>query len=227
MLALIAAMDSEVNAMVSVLDSYEAKNVSGIELYEGIINDVKVIVLKSGVGIGFAAMSTTIALENYNIDAVVNIGTAGGLQIDQNELDVVVSTSVVQHNYDALQTANGEEPGLYFEADKHMIEISKKVFDDMNVKAHYGLVATGDQFIYLPEQIERIHYYFPDAMCAEMEAGAVAQVCSHYKIPFVVLRSLSDVAVKEGSHLDFSEYVVLAAKRSADFTRGFIENWKV
>lgn len=227
MIALIAAMDSEVEAMLNVLDTYEKKLVSNLELYEGSIGTVKLLVLKSGVGIGFASMATTVALENYPLEAVVNIGTAGGLKSNQEVLDVVVSTQVVQHNYDALQTARNEQPGLYFEANPYMVELSERIFRDLNVKAHFGMVATGDQFVYLPEQIERIHKYFPDAMCAEMEAGAVAQVCSHYEIPFVVIRSLSDVALKDDSHLEFSEYVKLAAQRSADFTKGFIENWKM
>ena len=59
-----------------------------------------------------------------------------------------------------------------------------------------------------------------------MEAGAIAQVCSHYHVPFVVLRSLSDIAHKENSHMDFTTYVKHAANPSAEFCKSLLNNCK-
>ena len=64
---------------------------------------------------------------------------------------------------------------------------------------------------------------FPKAICAEMEAGSVAQVCTHYGIPFIVLRSLSDVAVKAGNAMTFEEYKEAASRRSAALCSSFIK----
>ena len=63
MIAVIAAMDSEVSAIVSKMNA-EAKKIQGIEFYEGTLENKDVVVMKSGVGKGNAAMSTTILLEH-------------------------------------------------------------------------------------------------------------------------------------------------------------------
>lgn len=219
MIAIIAAMDKEVEAIVSILDEHEHFVKSGIEFDKGSLEGKTVIIMKSGVGKGNASMATTILLENYNIDAVVNIGTAGGLAPCQEVLDAVISTRVVQHDMDTSAIDGEEGIGLYFDADKDLADICVEALSALDVQVYQGLVASGDQFIADESQLKRLHMHFPEAICAEMEAGAIAQVCTHYHIPFVVLRSLSDVAHKEDSHMDFLTYVGHASKRSAAFCK--------
>ena len=48
-----------------------------------------------------------------------------------------------------------------------------------------------------------------------MEAGAVGQVATSFKIPFVIVRSLSDVVHHEGNQMEFSSYVSKASAQSA------------
>ena len=98
MIAVIAAMDKEVDAIVSIMESHEHLMKSGIDFDKGILAGKELLVMKSGVGKGNAGMATTILLENFSIDCIVNIGTAGGLQVQQNILDAVISTQVVQHD---------------------------------------------------------------------------------------------------------------------------------
>ena len=215
MIGIIAAMEKEMDAITSLLTNKEEYKVSGIAMVKGSIKGKNVIVMKSGVGKGNAAMATTILFENFVITAVINIGTAGGLKKDQQVLDAVLSTRVVQHDFDGL--------GLYYDADAKLIDACDQVLTSMGVRVFRGLVASGDQFIAEDEKRERIETLFPDAICAEMEAGAIAQVCSHYHVPFVVLRSLSDVAHKEDSQMDFLIYVEHAAKRSATLCQELME----
>lgn len=219
MIAVIAAMDKEVEAIVSILDDHEHFEKSGIEFDKGNLEGKSVIVMKSGVGKGNASMATTILLENFNVEAVVNIGTAGGLDPCQQVLDAVISTRVVQHDMDTSAVDGDEGIGLYFDADKDLADICVDALSALDIHVYQGLVASGDQFIAREDQLERLHTYFPKAICAEMEAGAIAQVCTHYHVPFVVLRSLSDVAHNKDSHMDFLTYVGHASKRSAAFCK--------
>lgn len=223
MIGIIAAMDSEVEAIETLLEHKELKHISGIKMIQGTIKNKRVMVLKSGVGKGNAVMATTILLENFRIEKVINIGTAGGLKKEQSILDAVVSTRVVQHDFDTSPIDGEEGIGLYFDADKELCELCEKTLKEMDVCVHCGLVASGDQFIAGENQLTVLEKRFPDAVCAEMEAGAIAQVCLHYHVPFVVLRSLSDIAHKENSHMDFTTYVKHAANRSAEFCKKFIE----
>lgn len=217
MIAVIAAMDSEVSAIVSKMNA-EAKKIHGIEFYEGTLENKDVVVMKSGVGKGNAAMSTTILMEHYPVEQIVNIGTAGGLKENENILDAVLSERVVQHDFDTSPIDGEAGIGLYYDADPKLLAICEAALKDLDVTVHKGLVASGDQFI-AGEATKNLCDKFPDAMCAEMEAGAIAQVSAHYQVPFVILRSLSDVACKPDSHMDFQEYVKHASERSAMFTQ--------
>ena len=48
-----------------------------------------------------------------------------------------------------------------------------------------------------------------------MEGAAIAHVCYINKLPFAVLRTISDGA-NEGAPLDYPEFVKIAAQKSAD-----------
>ena len=215
MIAVIAAMDLEVTAITEVMDRVCKHTHSGIDFYEGSIYDKELLVMKSGVGKGNAAMATTILMENYPIDAVINIGTAGGLREEQDILDAVVSERVVQYDMDTSAVDGEEGIGLYFDANQELLKRCQQALEHLKVKVHCGLIASGDQFVARNDQLQMILTKFPQSVCAEMEAGAIAQVCTHYHKPFVVMRSLSDVAVKENSHMDFCEYAQKASERSA------------
>ena len=215
MIAVIAAMDLEVTAITEIMDRVCKHTHSGIDFYEGSIYDKELLVMKSGVGKGNAAMATTILMENYPIDAVINIGTAGGLREEQDILDAVVSERVVQYDMDTSAVDGEEGIGLYFDANQELLERCQQALEHLKVKVHCGLIASGDQFVARNDQLQMILTKFPQSVCVEMEAGAIAQVCTHYHKPFVVMRSLSDVAVKENSHMDFCEYAQKASERSA------------
>ena len=215
MIAVIAAMDKEVDAIVSIMDTHEHLSVSKIEFDKGMLEGKELIVMKSGVGKGNASMSTAILFENFSIDRVINIGTAGGLKANENILDAVISDRVVQYDYDTSALSVEEGIGLYFDADQKLADVCEQALKHMDVRVHRGLVASGDQFVAREDQLQYLYDQFPDAVCAEMEAGAIAQVCAHYQIPFVVLRSLSDIAPRKDSHMDFLTYVDHASKRSA------------
>ena len=222
MIGLIAAMPSEMDAITSCLSEPKEHNISGIKMVSGTIGNKEVVVMLSGVGKCRAALSTTILCEHFKLDEMINIGTAGGLKAEEEILDAVISTQVVQHDFDTSPLDGEEGIGLYFDANQAMIVRAVAVLEQNNVRVHCGLVASGDQFVARKDQLERLMTFFPNAICAEMEAGAVAAVCSHYQIPFVVIRSLSDVAVRDDSEMDFTQYVVHAAKRSADFVSAYV-----
>lgn len=215
MIGIIAAMQSEVDALMELMEQPKKIQNDGILFWEGQLSEHEVVLMLSGVGKGNAAMATTLLMKNYPITTVLNIGTAGGLCTNQEVLDLVISDKIVQHDYDTSILDGEEGIGLWYQADQELVSLCKTIFTNLNECCHIGLVASGDQFIAEEEQLRILEQKFPKAMCAEMEAGAIAQVCTFFHVPFVVIRSLSDIAHKEKSHLDFCEYVHMASKRSA------------
>lgn len=215
MIGIIAAMPIERDAILAKMQKVEEQCISQISMFTGELSNKKVVLMLSGVGKGNAAMSTTILLEHFEIDAIINVGTAGGLLHEQKVLDVVISKQVVQHDFDTSGLDGKDGIGLFYEADPKLISDCKSVLSSHDYQTFTGLIASGDQFIYEENKIVNLLENFPATMCVEMEAGAIAQVCTHYQVPFVILRSLSDIACKEKSEMDFMEYAKKASARSA------------
>lgn len=217
MIGIISAMQMENEEILKKCKHVREITIASRKFYEAELAGKKVVCVLSGVAKVNAAISTTLLLEHFPIDAILNIGTAGGLNEKQNVLDCVISTSVVQHDYDTSGLDGDEGKGIVFQADPKLLRLAQNVADEMKIVHHDGLIASGDQFISSDHQIHKILSDFPQSLCAEMEAGGIAQTASNYGIPFVVIRSLSDIALKEKSEMDFMEYARLASTRSAEF----------
>ena len=118
---IVAAMEEEVKAIVDHMDQVRVCSHAGVRLYEGMLEGEACTVMKSGVGKGSCAMTLTIALERLgSVDAVINIGTAGGILDTEEVLDLVISTAVVQHDYDTSPIDGEDGIGLWFEADARL-----------------------------------------------------------------------------------------------------------
>lgn len=222
MIGIIGAMSIEVEAVKKLMVQVQEEVFQGTTFYRGLLHDKEVVLMLSGVGKGNASMNTTMLCMRYPISTMINIGTAGGLLAEQKVLDIVISDNVIQHDYDTSFLDGQEGIGLHFTANQELVTLAKQTLAREEVQVFVGDIVSGDQFIADLSQINTIKSKFPKAMCAEMEAGAIAQVASRFKLPFIVLRSLSDVALNEDSHLDFMEYAKAASFRSAKFCYDFV-----
>ena len=82
------------------------------------------------------------------------------------------------------------------------------------LETRQGLVVSGDQFIADSQEIARIKQIYPEALCCEMEGGAVAQTAYQFKTPFAIIRAMSDVGDEDAGQ-SFDEFIIDAGKRSA------------
>lgn len=55
-----------------------------------------------------------------------------------------------------------------------------------------------------------------------MEGASIAHVCSVFKCPFIVIRSLSDLVRNPKNEMTFDEYLHKASERSAQFCYMFV-----
>ena len=102
-----------------------------------------------------------------------------------------------------------------FIPDTRLVAAAKKAISaDSDINTIEGLICTGDSFMCDPKKVEEARINFPTMAAVEMEAAAIAQTCHQFDVPFVVIRSLSDIAGKE-SPTSFEEYLVVAAKNSS------------
>lgn len=227
-IGIIGAMEQEVSLLKDQLDNLETFSFAGCTLYTGRIHDVDVVLLQSGIGKVAAAVGASIMLDRYQPDYVLNTGSAGGFDTQLNVGDIVISTEVRYHDADV--TAFGYEMGQMaqmpaaFTSDPKLIDIAQKAIemDSETPHAQKGLICTGDTFVNTTEHRAFIAEHFPSAIAVEMEAAAIAQVCYQYKVPFVVVRAISDVADKK-SPMSFDEFLPLAAKHSSKMVINILE----
>ncbi|MGM0844154.1 MAG: 5'-methylthioadenosine/S-adenosylhomocysteine nucleosidase [Bacillota bacterium] len=229
-IAIIGAMEEEVRLLrENIIDARE--EVIGASQYtSGKMHGVEVVLLRSGIGKVNAAMTTAVLLDRFKPDAVINTGSAGGFDADLNVGDVVISTDVRHHDVDV--TAFGYEYGQVpqlpaaFTADERLREVAaNSAKETSDVKVVSGLIATGDSFMNDPARVEAIRDKFKNLQAVEMEAAAVAQVSHQFQIPFVIIRSLSDIAGKE-SHVSFDQYLETAAVNSANLVMKMVSKLK-
>lgn len=219
MIGIIGAMEEEVDALKNLMSIRSKDTINGYVYYTGTMNDEDVVLVQGGIGKVNATISTTLLLTKYDIDFVINIGSAGGLKSNQEVGDVVISDRVVHYDVDvtAFGREFGQVPGLptYYEADTQLLTRVQEVLKSINIRSHVGLIASGDQFVSRDDQVQNILNHFREAMCSEMEAASVAQVCHVFNKKFIITRSLSDVYNKGDSAIQFDEYLKKASKNSA------------
>ncbi len=218
-IGLIGAMDEEVAVIKAWMTDVREESIAGCDFFIGHFEGKDVVLLKSGIGKVNVAVSTTLLLSQFKPEYVINIGSAGGFDPDLNVGDVVISDQVVHHDVDvtAFGYVMGQVPNMpaTFSADQKLINQAKAALNSVTkVQAKVGLIGTGDSFMSDPARVESVRSIFPSLVAVEMEAAAVAQVCFKFGVPFVVVRSLSDIAGKE-SPQSFEEYLKVAAENSS------------
>ena len=88
---------------------------------------------------------------------------------------------------------------------------------------HKGLIATGDKFISKTDDVENISRDIEDIFAIEMEGASVAQVATQEKIPFQIIRVISDEA-NENSPEDFNKFLLKYNEHSAKLISSLIGN---
>ena len=219
-IAVIGAMEQEVELLRAALQNAQTVTIANSEYVTGSYEGKDVVLLKSGIGKVNAAMSTTILLNEFKPDVVINTGSAGGFDESLEVGAIVISDEVRHHDVDV--TIFGYEIGQMaqmpaaYHSDKKLMEIAQQAVAEVGEhQSAVGLICSGDVFMHDPARVAIVREQFPTMKACEMEAAAVAQVCYQFGVPFVVIRALSDIAGKQ-SNISFEEFLPVAAKHSTE-----------
>ncbi len=198
-----------------------------LEFHEGRLDGVPTIVVCCGIGKVNAALCAQALISDYAVDVIINTGSAGGLAEGLAVLDMVVSTDAVQHDVDATVFGYlpGQVPGTktpFFVADAGLRAraIAAHARVAKSGKMVEGRVASGDSFINDVARRSRIVELFGPA-CVEMEGAAIAQVCASNNVPFVILRSISDLAGQDAG-MSYDEFAKFSSFVSASVVREMV-----
>ncbi|MBE0362816.1 adenosylhomocysteine nucleosidase [Pseudoalteromonas ulvae UL12] len=227
-IGIIGAMEPEVAILRDTMTQVNTTQVAGFTFYTGQLAEHTVTLVQSGIGKVASSIATTLLIERFSPDCIINTGSAGGFEQSLNVGDVVISSEVRHHDVDV--TAFGYEFGQVpnmpagFSAHPTLIEAAQQAIASLDsVKTMTGLICTGDSFMCDPVRIEATRTQFPSMLAVEMEGASIAQTCHQLNTPFVVIRSLSDIAGKESPE-SFEAYLVTASENSSKMVTALLTN---
>jgi adenosylhomocysteine nucleosidase len=228
-LAIVSAMQEEIAAVIDSLAGLKAQEFGKRQFHTGKFRGTDTVVVFSRYGKVAAAATVTQLLASYPVTRLVFSGVAGALRPGLNIGDIVVATTLVQHDMDATPLFKRYEVPLlgksHFATDpdlRERLSLAAKQFlaDDLNSlvphaelaffnmtspKVVGGVIASGDKFFADAAEVTTLRQRLPEVCCVEMEGAAVAQVCDEYSVPFGVVRTISDSA-DAGAPGDFRRF---------------------
>lgn len=226
-IGILVAMEEEIKRLLEEITDATLFEIAGQKFYDGLIHGQPVAVVQSGIGKVNATIATALLIQEFEVDAVVNTGSAGAIASGLAIGDLVVAQELTYNDADnrGFGYTFGQIPQMpeRYKTNLALAERIEKVAVKQKWEVAKGLIVTGDSFISDSGQIAKIKSFFPAALVTEMEGTAVAQTCYQFGIPSAVIRAVSDTADEEAS-IDFDEFVLLAGKRSAELVMTLIED---
>lgn len=237
---IIGALESEVKMLSEQIDLKKDTSIQGIPFATGSIFGRQVVITRSGIGKVNAAIITTLAIEHFNPAQILFSGIAGGLNPSMHPGDVIVANKIAYHDYgrkwpDSFETWATRNPfnfkynPTFFECDSRLVALAKNCAATISLQPigkhipgiREGIILTGDLFLSDGKYGQELRKK-SGADAVEMEGAAVAQTAWQQKVPFLIIRSLSDSA-NDDAALDFTLYGNTAAENSAALILGMLK----
>ena len=192
-IGIIGAMDIEIEKLI---EKYElVKDRVNKDIYVNEFNDKRVVVAMSGVGKTNSAAMTQYIIDTYDVDAVINSGIAGGINSKLNVMDIVISDYVTYHDFEPVSIMESYVPDRgKIRSSSILIELAKNVIKEMGIdNYHFDAICSGDIFVQNEELKNNIHLR-TGAVAVDMESASIAHTCRMNNIPFLSIRTISDMA---------------------------------
>ena len=225
MTLVLGALDAEIAEITREMDDVRAESWCGFSVRVGRAGGHEVAVARSGVGKSLSALLCQHRVDTIHPDRIIVTGLAGALTPDLSIGDTVVARDCLQHDMDA--TAFGFAPGeipyspfRILECDRKMVDIAATI-EPLDGAARVGRILTGDQFITDAAVRDCLHREL-DADAVEMEGASVAVVAAVNEVPFLLIRTISDLADGTAPH-DFAELVTYASRNSYHYLTSILD----
>ena len=217
-IGIIGAMEEEIALLKEKMEVEVIVKKASMEFYQGTLNGREIVVVRSGIGKVNAGLCAQILIDVFHVNRLINTGIAGSLKADIDIGDIVISSDALQHDMDARNFgyARGEIPrmdAVSFPADSDLISIAKTACEE-------GRIVTGDQFI-AERTVKNEIASWTEGYCTEMEGAAIAQAAYLNKVPFVIVRAISDKA-DDSASMDYPTFEQQAILHSVKLIEAFV-----
>jgi adenosylhomocysteine nucleosidase len=242
-IGLICAIPPELAELRAALEHDQRVEVGAFGFDLGRLDQQAVVLAEAGIGkVNTAAVATLLAAR-FHARILVFSGVAGGLDPDLTIGDLVIASKALQHDCGVIESERlhpyqaGHVPffnptrELGYRVDDGLLahvqgRLEGLALPPLSAQAGgegrrprlvYGTILAGDQFIHCEATRKRLHREF-QAQAVAMEGGALAQVAERLGLPWLEIRTLSDLAGAE-SRFDFAAFVDEVAASSAMILR--------
>ena len=189
---IIGALEEEIKLLLESLESKETETGLRHTFYKGTLAGHQVILATSGIGKVRAAARTQFLIDRFGIQKLIFVGVAGAINPQLRPGDVVISRRALQHD---LNYGSNERQNYWYEANPQLVDLAMKAGERLKLggKLWLGSVLSGDQVIFDTSKKQWLWQNL-EGDCVEMEGAAVAMVCWMNQVPWVLIRTISDLA---------------------------------
>ena len=166
-------------------------------------------------------------INRYKPELVISTGVAGGADPTLDVQNVVVGTEYAYHDvYCGDDNDYGQVQGMptRYSAAACVAEAIDRTMAESEVTLRKGLIVSGDWFVNSREKMREIMGHFPEAQAVDMESCGIAQTCHIYGVPFVSMRIISDVPLRDNKAAMYVDFWDRLADNSFGVTRRFLDN---
>lgn len=222
-IGIIAAMESEIKHIYEALENKTKHVINNVEIYEGDINNHKVVVSLSGIGKVNSAINTTLLINKFSPDIVINSGIAGGSK-GLSTFDLVIADKLTYSDFDCQVFGYefGQVPGMptYYYSDEKVKALIENYLNKNNISYKNATVLTSDAFRLSASEIKN---KMDSSFAVEMEGTSIAQACYKLNTPFVSFRIISDILDSDDHIEEYNIFEEKCAKYGSNLIINFIK----
>lgn len=208
-IGLVVAMEEEMSEIYGKLGKFiaiEEKGALKISIFEN--DGVSLYLIGSGIGEIAAAIATSILINEYSVEAIINFGVVGALNSKYKSKDVVFVNEVVHYDF-TFSVSDETQYGKYAfnrnnfvnKIDEQTIGLAQKALGEI---PHVRL-ATADKFVDSAKLKNVLVEKFQADIC-DMESMGLYIACRNWAIPLFMIKAVSDDA-DETAQISFEEII--------------------
>ncbi|TZE82050.1 5'-methylthioadenosine/adenosylhomocysteine nucleosidase [Calorimonas adulescens] len=228
LIGVIGAMGEEIEILLRKSKIKRKTVIAGMMFIECAIEDVNCILVVSGIGKVNAAVCTQILISNFSVSKIINTGVAGAIDSMLDIGDIVISSELIEYDVDV--TVFGYKRGVIprmktsiFKAEPRLIDYALTACKkNQDINSYVGRIISGDKFVANKDEVISLKKEF-NGLAVEMEGAAIAHTCYLNKVPFVIIRAISDRADGK-ANISYNQFVHSSAKTASNIILDMIGN---
>jgi 5'-methylthioadenosine/S-adenosylhomocysteine nucleosidase len=239
----LGALPQETELVLAAIKARRAGKLGRFPYVEGRIAGRRTVVAVTGIGKTCASMITMLFATHFRPREIIMTGTASRINPEVRNGDVIVGEITCNHDFGSLfanyameyfgaEGPLGDSMPIIYPGDRGLLAAAKRAIrshvpetasqhsPSYVPQVRLGRITSGDQFGITSERIADIRLQLnPDLM--EMESGSVAQVCWYLGIPFLCIRSGSNLTQNSPDN-DYRKLSPFASRQAALFTAALV-----